>query len=146
MDWYDIEFDLNFGQVEKKDIPIEQQIKLIELFLAIPGPKNPKTVLKLFEQAGLILNEEDFEGIEMDYDDPNGEQALAKVNAETLQLPPHSDIGGGEIFPEFNNQTMGDPPMDNPIYDSMARFPREVPSNYHQSNQSQDWKIGRDYE
>jgi len=153
IDWDDTEFELNFGHVEKKDIPIEQQIKLIELYLSIPGPKNPKTILKMFEQAGMPINEDDFAGVEMEFDDPKGQQAIdtAEKNSpssETLQLPPYSDMGGGEIYPEFNNQNVGEPPMDNSIYDSMARYPRGkfVPSNFHQSNQSQDWKTGREYE
>jgi len=46
---------------------------------------------------------------------------------------------------------MGAPPMDNPIYDSMMQDVRGtgnpfVPTNYRQSNQSQDWGWGRDYE
>jgi len=156
VEWDDLEFELNFGAVEKKDIPIEQQIKLIELFLNTPVPKNPKTILKLFEQAGLPVNEDDFTGVEMEYDDPNGKQAISKAEdnsdnstEETLQLPPYADIGGGEIFPDFNNNNVGSPPMDNAIYDSMARFPRDtpfVPGTFHQSNQSQDWNFGRHYE
>jgi len=66
------------------------------------------------------------------------------------QLPPNSDMGGGEIPPQFNNQQMGSPPMDNPIYDSMAIDVRGnnpcVPTKYRQSNQSQDWNYGRNYE
>lgn len=159
VDWEDVDFELNFGAVEKKDIPIEQQIKLIELFLNTPVPKNPKTILKLFEQAGLPVNEDDFAGVEMEYEDPNGQQAISKaednsdIEETRLELPPFSDMGGGEIFPEFNDQVMGEPPMDNPIYDSMARFPRDVgdtspfvPTNFHRSNQSQDWNFGRNYE
>jgi len=157
VEWDDLKFELNFGSVEKKDIPIEQHIKLIELYLSIPGPKNPKTLLKMFEQAGMPIGVNDFEGIEIAYDDPNGTQAIDKANQnsqeenpteETLQLPPYSDMGGGEI-PEFNNQNVGEPPMDDIIYDSMARFPRDtpfVPGTFHQSNQSQDWNIGRQYE
>ncbi len=46
---------------------------------------------------------------------------------------------------------MGSPPMDNPTYDSMMRDVRGTgnpftPTNYRQSNQSQDWNYGRNYE
>ena len=155
VEWDDIEFEINFGSVEKKDISMENRLKLMEMFLATPIPKRPETVIKIFKEAGLPLNEDDFVGVEMEYEDPKGEQAINKAEGnndsteETLQLPPYSDMGGGEIYPEFNNQNVGSPPMDNPIYDSMARFPRDtpfVPTTFHQSNQSQAWNIGRNYE
>lgn len=146
MDWKDVKFDLNFGTIEKKDIPIEQHIKLIEMYLNTNIPKNPKTVMKLFEQAGLPLNDDDFAAIDKQYNDPGGAQALDKVNKEK---PPISDIGGGEV-PQFNNQGMGDTPMDDSTFDSMMTDVRGKskmkPSDYHQSNQSQDWETGRNYE
>ena len=154
IEWDDLEFELNFGAIEKKDISMENRLKLMEMFMATPIPKKPETVVKIFKEAGLPLNEDDFVGMEMEYEDPNGQQAINKAEGKEkpteetqLQLPPYSDMGGGEIFPEFNNQVMGSPPMDDPIYDDMAINIRgDLQNSYKRGNQSQDWNIGRNYE
>ena len=64
---------------------------------------------------------------------------------DSMNLPQH-DIGGGQV-PNFNNQRMGSPPMDNPIYDDMARDVRgDIQNKYKRGDQSQDWQTGRNYE
>jgi len=162
--WHLSRFDLNFGQVEKKDITVPDMIKLIELYLQSPIPKDPKQILKLFEQAGLPIDEDYLVTIDNVYNDPHGQMAIgnATVNRGGVegagiitppnqlangQYLPTADIGGGPIF---NDQVMGSPPMDNPIYDSMMRDIRGtggfVPTNYRQSTQNQDWNTGRNYE
>ncbi len=154
--WEINKFDIRFGQVEKKDIPVEDMIKLMELYMKTPIPKDPKQILKLFEQAGLPVDESSMVSMENMYNDPAQQNPQNNTSPNTSsrispQLPPNSDIGGGEIFPQFDNQVMGSPPMDNPIYDSMMKDIRGsgnpfVPTNYRRSNQSQDWETGRDYE
>ncbi len=158
--WEYADFEINFGQVEKKDIEVKDMIELIKLYLQAPIVKDPKQILKLFEQAGLPIDEHLLVNIDNAYNDPTGQLAQQNAGIISPQLPPNSDIGGGEIYPEFNNQNVGSPPMDNPIYDSMMRDVRGggggssngnggnpfVPTNYRQSNQSQDWNWGRDYE
>jgi len=124
--------------------------------LQSPMPKDPKQILKLFEQAGLPIDEDYLVTVDNLYNDPHGQLVQNNVQQQfPNQTPsgrylPTADIGGGEIPPEFNNQVMGSPPMDNPIYDSMMIDVRGgdpfVPTNYRQSNQSQDWNWGRDYE
>jgi len=162
--WHITRFDLNFGQVEKKDVAVADMIKLIELYLQSPMPKDPKQILKLFEQAGLPIDEDYLVTIDNVYNDPHGQLAFGNatlnkggVEGGGIVAPnrtadgtylPTADIGGG---PVFNDQVMGSPPMDDPIYDSMARDIRGggnpfVPTNYKRSNQSQDWQTGRDYE
>jgi len=149
--WHINRFDLNFGQVEKKDVSVPDMIKLIELYLQSPVPKDPKQILKLFEQAGLPIDEDYLVTIENVYDDPHGQMALNKAQFPNGMYPnsttPTADIGGGPIF---NNQVMGSPPMDDPIYNSMMKDVRGpdklVPTNYRRSNQAQDWGYGRDYE
>ena len=151
--WHMTNFDLNFGQVEKKDVAVSDMIKLIELYLQSPVPKDPKQILKLFEQAGLPIDEDYLVTVDNLYNDPHGQMAMKQVDQNNLttnhnRLLPTADIGGG---PVFNNQVMGEPPMDNPIYDSMMVDVRGtgnpfVPSKFRQSNQSQDWDYGRDYE
>ncbi len=165
--WHLGRFDINFGQVEKKDVAVSDMTKLIELYLQSPIPKDPKQILKLFEQAGLPIDEDYLVTIDNVYNDPHGQLALGNatlnqggVEQGGIILPnqtadgtylPTADIGGEDIPPQFNNQVMGSPPMDNPIYDSMMRDVRGtanpfVPTNYRRSNQSQDWNWGRDYE
>jgi len=149
VDWKEVKFDLNFGTVEKKDIPIEQRIKLMEMYFALPIPKNPKTIMKMFEQAGLPINDDDFEMVDQQMNDPSGSAALGNVDENPDENLPQSDIGGGEIEPQFNNQKMGSPPMDDEIYNDMmtdVRGDGMVPSDYHQSDVSQDFGIGRNYE
>jgi hypothetical protein len=166
--WHLTRFDLNFGQVEKKDIAVQDMIKLIELYLQSPIPKDPKQILKLFEQAGLPIDEDYLVTIDNVYNDPHNQLALGNaagnstlnqggVERAGIVAPnrtadgtylPTADIGGG---PVFNDQVMGSPPMDNPIYDSMMNDVRGggnpfVPTKFRQSNQSQDWNYGRDYE
>jgi len=150
--WHMGRFDLNFGQVEKKDVAVQDMIKLIELYLQSPVPKDPKQILKLFEQAGLPIDEDYLVTIDNYYNDPHGQAAMGNLqptsDAATPGYLPTADIGGG---PVFNDQVMGAPPMDNPIYDSMMQDVRGtgnpfVPTNYRQSNQSQYWGNGRDYE
>ena len=149
--WNLSRFDINFGQVDKKDIAVPDMIKLIELYLQAPIVKDPNQILKLFEQAGLPVSEEYMVTIDSMYNDPHGQLAIGNAAPNQMQNDqylPTADIGGG---PVFNNQVMGSPPMDDPIYDSMMRDVRGppnkmVPTNYRRSNQSQDWNYGRDYE
>ena len=149
--WHLSAFELHFGKVDKKDISVEDMIKLIDLYIKTPIPKDPKQIVKLFEKAGLPVDDDYLVGIENMYNDPTGSMALSGIDSPTpanQNYLPTADIGGG---PVFNNQVMGSPPNDNPIYDSMARDIRGdgnpfVPTNYRRSNQSQYWNYGRDYE
>jgi len=169
VEWDDLKFELNFGAIEKKDIPMEDLIKLIDSYQNNPMlMSNVKPLLELYKKAGIEISDEDMLNMNGMVNDPNGERAVnqAEQNGQEqypdesandfsteetmqLQLPPYSDMGGGEIFPEFNHQNVGEPPMDNSIYDSMARFPRDtpfVPGTFQQSDPSQDWNFGRQYE
>jgi len=156
--WRDLGFELEFGEVEKKDISVQDQIKLLEIYINSPLPKDPVELRKLFEQAGLGLTKDVDEQIEQVYNDPMNVMALQGVGAQpgqqqqqpyyddNMNLPQH-DIGGGPIPPQFNNQRMGSPPMDNPIYDDMARDVRgDIQNKYKRGDQSQDWQTGRNYE
>jgi len=152
--WEESGFDLNFGEVEKRDIAVQDMIKLIELYLQSPVPKDPQQILKLFEQAGLPIDKDYLVALGNMSNDPYGQMAMGNMGmqsnpaGQSQQPLPTADIGGG---PVFNNQVMGGPPMGNPIYDSMMIDVRGggnpfVPSNYYRSNQSQDWNYGRNYE
>jgi hypothetical protein len=143
--WDDLEFRLNFGAVEKKNITTDQLTKLLELYLNTPIPKNPATIHKLFEQAGLDVNENDMIQMDAMYNDTSGQMAMNNMAKEQL---PQNDMGGGPVEAQFNNQNIGDPPMGNPMHDSMAQnFGNPfVPTNYRRSTQNQDFNTGRDYE
>jgi len=88
--------------------------------------------------------------VDQQMNDPTGSAALGNVDDKPDEENlPQSDIGGGEVEPQFNNQVMGDPPMDDPIYDNMMKDVRGdnmIPSDYYQSNTSQDFDTGRYYE
>lgn len=158
--WDEIEFELNFGEAEKKDIPIEQQIKLLELYLNNPyTPKDPYTIARLFEDSGLAVRTQDGQ--------QTGAQPILPQNQPMQQSmdgwKPYADIGGGEVYPNqqimgypnFNNQNAGNPPMDNPIYDDTSRDVRgreigdsgQLPSRNEPQprNGAQDWGYGRQF-
>ena len=144
VDWNDVKFDLNFGALEKKNIPVEELIKLIEIYQNNPVlMANTKPLIEMYKMAGVPIDDDIAENINNMYNDPTGQLALDKV--ENL---PQSDIGGGEIHPQFNNNTMGKPPMDDVTYDSMMTDVRgdDMSSDYYQSDVSQDFDTGRNYE
>ena len=72
---------------------------------------------------------------------------MPKLALDKVENLPQSDIGGGEIHPQFNNNTMGKPPMDDVTYDSMMTDVRgdDMSSDYYQSDVSQDFDTGRNY-
>jgi len=148
VDWKDIKFDLNFGILEKKDIPVEELIKLIDSYQNNPVlMQNTKPLIEMYKMAGVPIDDDVAENINNMYNDPAGQMALDNVEPEE-QLP-QNDMGGGEVYPEFNNQIMGEPPMDDQIYNDMmvdVRGDGMIPSDYHQSDVSQDFDYGRYYE
>lgn len=144
--WSETDFEINFGEVEKKDIPIEEQIKLIELYLNSPMPKDPVELRKLFEQAGLGLTKsmdgQYQQAVDQGYTSPMGLTGIAP----NMNLP-NMDMGGGEIHPPyFNNQNVGSPPMDDPIFDSMVRDVRGSQNPFKPTNYRRDYKSNQDYE
>jgi len=143
VDWNDVKFELNFGKLEKKDIPIEDLIKLIDSYQNNPVlMQNIKPLLDMYKMAGIPIDDDTAESINNMYNDPTGQLALNNVENDS-ELP-QNDMGGGEVEPQFNNQTMGNPPMDDDIYDSMMKDVRG--SDYFQSDVSQDFDYGRYYE
>jgi len=151
MSWDQLKFEIEFGKVEKKDIPVQDQIKLLELYMNSPLPKDPVVLNNLFVQAGLGITKNMDEQLEAMYDPAvlAAQQAMAQPQGFEQSQPQDNpqqdyvDNGGGEIPFSFDNQNMGSPPMDNPIYDSMAIQPRgDFQNNYKRGNQSQAWGIG----
>lgn len=147
--WDEIKFNLEFGAVQKKDIPVKEMTELIKIYMESPMIKDPKVIHDLFKQAGLDLGE--YDATDALYNDPSGMMALNNIGVEQspkLQQPPNSDIGGGPI-PQFNNQVIGSPPNDEFEYNSMMKDVRGNPfvkTNFRQSDPAQDWNTGRNYE
>jgi len=145
MPWDICEFELNFGQVEKQDIPIEHQIKLIESAIDRGAVNDLIEMRKLYDDAGLGLTKEMTDQIEQQYNPDN-------VMPQDFGMPqPTFDIGGNiPMTPQFDNQVMGTPPNSNPIYDDMSQNIRSglIPEKFEPqpSNTSQDFNIGRMYE
>lgn len=113
--WDDTEFDLNFGRVQKKDIPVEEQIKLIELAFTSGAVQDPIEMRDLLEDAGL--------GVRKEYGDLMNQQYNNYGAMPTNMMDPVSldagvmDMGGGPI--NWSNQIQGVPPQSDPIYSDM---------------------------
>jgi len=148
--WEETNFEIDFGEVEKRDIPIEDQIKLIEIYMN-SGVADPIELRKLFVQAGL--------GLTKAYDDQIEQMAqqgmMMPANSPTQPSPESpddpgensnnfqedlspmfNDMGGGPIYPDFTSGTTP-PPNDMPIYNDMIRDVRGKPPN-----PNQNWKQG----
>jgi len=107
--WDEGKLELNFGRVEKRDIPIEHQIRLIELFMQSGLGQDPEVLAKLFEDAGLGLPT-DFESMMAQQYNPQN-----AMPADMMQTDPYQDPYS------FDNNIMGDPPMSDPYYDQAAQ-------------------------
>ena len=151
-------FILNFGEAEKQDIPIEDNIKLLELYLNSDLKKSPVTIEKLFEQAGLGLDKVHQSSMAYEWDpeltiqggdsaggDPFGDDVNnsnnggSNENQDTnrdngnynREAVPQIDNGGGPVFPDFTSGTTA-PPNDMPIFSDMMRDVRGKPPNPNQ--------------
>jgi hypothetical protein len=93
--------------------------------------QNIKPLIAMYKMAGVPIDDDTAENINNMYNDPTGAMALNNVANNT---------------PQFNNQTMGNTPMDDPMYDDMIKNVRGPPSDFHQSDVSQDFNFGRNYE
>jgi len=151
--WDDLKFEIEFGKVEKKDIPVQDQIKLLELYIQSPLPKDPVVLNNLFIQAGLGITKDMDDQLEQmfspeqlmlnqmmampqDMGDPN-----QPADVSNMDLP-QVDNGGGEVDPDFSSGTTS-PPMDEAIYSNMMQNVRgDMQNNFKRSNQSQAWNIG----
>jgi len=144
--WEETNFEIDFGEVEKKDIAVEETIKLIEIYQN-SGMADPLELRQLLEQAGLGLKKSFDQQAEqmsnmgmmgMPQPQPVPQQPPAQEN---MNLPQH-DIGGGPIYPDFTSGTTS-PPNDMPIYNDMIQDVRgDLQNSYKRGNQSQPWDIG----
>ena len=150
--WDELKVEIEFGKVEKKDIPVQEQIKLLELYINSPLPKDPVVLNNLFIQAGLGITKDMDEELERMYD------PMALLLAQQMAMPQdmggeqpqgenpeqnYVDNGGGEIPNNWDNQVMGDAPQGDQTYIDMIVSPRgDFQNNYKRSNQSQPWRIG----
>jgi hypothetical protein len=156
LSWNELKLQIEFGKVEKKDIPIQDQIKLLELYINSPLPKDPVVLTKLFEQAGLGITKDMDTQLAQMFDPANqiAMQGLgltptgqpdpnAQYYDNNMNLPQH-DMGGGDIPNNWDNQNVGSPPMDEAIFDSMIKDVRG--NSYKRNPQNQDYGTGRNYE
>jgi len=167
--WEETKFEIQFGEQEKKDIPIEDRIKLIEIYKD-SDVADPLELVNLFAQAGLGLSktydtpEEQMElqmraaankaaaqpapsgfGGEGNGNDNSTTNANGNKNNENFQehlVPNFNDMGGGPIYPDFSSGTTA-PPMDMAIYNDMMQDVRgDLQNSYKRGNQSQAWNQG----
>ena len=117
--WEVCDYDLNFGRLQKKDIDLEDQVKLIELAISSGALQDPIEIRNLLEDAGLGLREEFGQQMEQQYNDYMAQPADMYDSAYDPGMEPNN----------FTDQNMGSPPMDNPIYDDMAQNVRPFVPN-----------------
>ena len=157
----ELKLQVEFGKVEKKDIPIQDQIKLLELYINSPLPKDPVVLNNLFVQAGLGITKDMDDQLAQMFDPanqmmmqglgltPTGQpDPNAPYYDNNMNLPQH-DEGGGPLPNNWDNQNVGSPPMDNAIYNEMitdVRGERDLKNQYKRSGQNQDYQTGRNYE
>jgi len=110
--WDEAKPELNFGRVEKQDIPIEHQIKLIELFMSSGLGTDPAILGKMFEDAGLALPIDYTKQLQQEYNPDPTQVVPPDMQQDPMQQDPSYS---------FDNNYMGSPPMDNPNYDSMMQ-------------------------
>jgi hypothetical protein len=140
--WHDLKFSIEFGKVEKKDLPVQDHIKLLELYINSPLPKDPVELRTLFEQAGLGLTKNIDDQLRQMF---SPEQlAMNQMMAQTGINPSEPQQAKPD---NWDNQNVGSPPMDNPNFDSMAISVRgDMQNNYKRTGQNQDYETGRNYE
>lgn len=124
--WDNCKYELNFGRVSKADLQLEDQIKLIELAITSGATQDPLEIRDLLEDAGLGLRKEYGESMAMQYNNYNA-------------MPPEMMMDDQGM--NFDNQNMGSPPMDNPIYDSMSIDIRGPATPNIQSGQPTDPRL-----
>jgi hypothetical protein len=125
--WDDCEFEFNFGRIQKKDVPPEVMINMINAAWQTGAVRDPTELRKLFEDAGLPLRKEFSDMMYNEYNNtgmfPNdfGNQQPQYGQMEaSIGGPMRGDIGGGEM-PRWST-IQGDQarrPMDNPRYGLM---------------------------
>ena len=150
-----LKFEIEFGKVEKKDIPVQDQIKLLELYMNSPLPKDPVVLNNLFIQAGLGITKDMDKQLEQMFSPEqlmmNQMMALPPDMGGQDQNPqgnqPQVDNGGGEVPDNWDNQNVGSPPMDEAIFSDMMQNVRpDMQNNYKRSTQNQDYGTGRNYQ
>ena len=151
-----LKFEIEFGKVEKKDIPVQDQIKLLELYMNSPLPKDPVVLNNLFIQAGLGITKDMDKQLEQMFSPEqlmmNQMMALPQDMGGQQQPNPQGnqpqvDNGGGEVPDNWDNQNVGSPPMDEAIFSDMMQNVRpDMQNNYKRSTQNQDYGTGRNYQ
>lgn len=162
--WEETNFKIDFGEVEKKDIPIGDQIKLIEIYMNSPVA-DPIELRKLFEQAGLgltkafddVISQKANQGMLGNFNNQNGNVNENRDNFKE-EIPVFNDMGGGQIaYPDFTSGSTA-PAADDFDFNSMMQDIRgpqaadqnpislgietDLKNSYKRGNTSQAWNIG----
>jgi hypothetical protein len=117
MPWDACQFELNFGEVEKKDIDPKDMIVMIEKAVTTRAITDPMEIRELWERAGLPLSKEYTEMMNQQYNDPMGQMALNNLN-----IPQVSDFGANGGGPTWDTTPtdLAPRPFDDRIYQDMA--------------------------
>ena len=104
--WHEAKFEFNFGKIQKKDVPAEVMINMINAAWQTGAVRDPVELRQLFEDAGLPLRKEFTEIMDQMYNGApnsfNQQQPQMGMNQELAiggAMP--GDIGGGQM-PRWN--------------------------------------------
>ncbi len=113
MPYEECEFELNFGRAKKVDIEAQDAMKLIEIGINSGAIQDPNEIRELLEDHGLGLRKEYAMMLQQQYNpmQPGIPQVMP-------QQQPY----------QFDNQVQGNPPMNNPNYNTEGN--RFVPERY----------------
>ncbi len=111
MSWKDCEYELNFGELEKKDLPTEEYTKLLEIATQTGAVQDPLEIRDLLERAGLPLSKEQTDLMNQQYNDLTGQMAMNQMNIpqDTQMSDPNWDYN------------IGTPPEEDPAFNTGAR-------------------------
>lgn len=131
--WKENKFELQFGEAEKKDLPPEELLKLIESAIDRGTVPDVLEQRELYEKAGLPISKQYTDDIAMGVMPPamgmpmgqpmQGQQPQ-QGQPQTGEQPTQFTSGFSSENPDFDNPRTGSPPMNNPIYDRRAKSER----------------------
>ena len=128
--WKECNFELEFGEAEKKDLPPDELIKLIESAIDRGSVPDLLEQRELYEKAGLPLSKQYTDDIAMGVM-PNGMNPMGMGMPPMGQMPPQQSGREQQDNPmtqytdkRFDNPRGGSPPMDKKIYDEMSKSQR----------------------
>lgn len=112
MDWDACEYELNFGEVEKKDIPTQDMIKLIEVATTTGAVNDPLEIRDLLERAGVPLSKEYTDLMNQQYNN----YGAIPPDMSNLNIPSNGSVGAPINNFDTTGMDQAERPYDNPSF------------------------------